>query len=220
MLIYKTILNKEKYENTIKKSNFISRIKRVYTEEDALNFIDEVKSENRGANHNCYAYILGEKSMIQRYSDDGEPQATAGIPILEVLKKENLTNVCVVVTRYFGGVKLGASGLIRAYTDGCSGVVNISQVVEVRDYYVVKCILDYSFVGKFDNWISNSLFYEIDRSYEEIISLRLYVDVDLYDKFSEEINNLTSGQIRFEIIENNLLFVKNREIMGGKYVRT
>ena len=220
MLIYKTVLNKKKYENTIKKSVFISRIKRVYTEDEAIGFIDEVKSENRGANHNCYAYILGDKSMIQRYSDDGEPQATAGIPILEVLKKENLTNVCVVVTRFFGGVKLGASGLIRAYTDGCSGLIKISQVVEVRDYYVVKCFLDYSFVGKFDNWISNSLFYEIGRNYEKIISINLYVDVDLYENFSEEINNLTSGQVKFEILEKNLLFVKNGRIRGGKYVRT
>ncbi len=109
-----TITIKEDFiaEEEIKKSRFICHLKRVYTEEEARAFISEIKKEHHKANHNCSAFTLGDRQEIQRSSDDGEPSGTAGVPMLEILKKREITNVCAVVTRYFGGIKLGAGGLM------------------------------------------------------------------------------------------------------------
>lgn len=121
-------INEEKETSIIeKKSEFISHIKRVNSEEEAKTYIEEIRSKYRDARHNCYAYIIGEKEEIQRYSDDKEPQGTAGLPILDVLKKNDLKDVCLIVTRYFGGILLGASGLTRAYAKSASEVVSISK---------------------------------------------------------------------------------------------
>ena len=114
--MYKTILKDAKAEIEIKKSIFIGHAFFVKSEEEALEILGRVKEEHRSATHNCHAYIIGEDGLTQRYSDDGEPSGTAGIPMLEVLKKEDMRNVLVIVTRYFGGTKLGAGGLVRAYT--------------------------------------------------------------------------------------------------------
>ena len=116
--MYKTILKDGKAEIEIKKSIFIGHAFFVKSEEGALEILDRIKEEHRSATHNCHAYIIGEDGLTQRYSDDGEPSGTAGIPMLEVLKKEDMRNVLVIVTRYFGGTKLGAGGLVRAYTEG------------------------------------------------------------------------------------------------------
>lgn len=113
-----------------KKSEFIGYAKRVENEEEAKAFINEIKNMHKQARHNCSAYIIGKDMNIQRYSDDGEPQGTAGIPILEVMKKSRVTDCAVVVTRYFGGILLGAGGLTRAYTKGASIAIKSAGVVE------------------------------------------------------------------------------------------
>lgn len=113
---YRTIKEDNQHEVEIKKSRFICFLKRIETEEEAKAFIQQIKKEHWKANHNCSAFVLGDHHEIQRSSDDGEPSGTAGVPMLEVLKKNDLINVCAVVTRYFGGTKLGAGGLIRAYS--------------------------------------------------------------------------------------------------------
>ncbi|MFM1583405.1 IMPACT family protein, partial [Helcococcus ovis] len=130
---YKSILNEYSSEIEINRSRFISNIKYCETEEESLAFIEKISKKYRDATHNCTAYINGDISNIQRYNDDGEPQGTAGIPMLEVLKKEELTNLCVVVTRYFGGKKLGASGLIRAYGGAVSDVLRVSEIIEFKN---------------------------------------------------------------------------------------
>ncbi len=128
----------------LKKSRFICSLKRVETEEEARDFIAQIKKEHHQANHNCMAYTIGDHQEIQRTSDDGEPSGTAGIPMLEILKKREITNVCAVVTRYFGGIKLGAGGLIRAY----GGVVNhaIDEVgcVQFVEQEEICLTLDYN----------------------------------------------------------------------------
>ncbi|MDZ5035113.1 YigZ family protein, partial [Clostridium perfringens] len=113
-----------------KKSEFIGYAKRCESEEEAKTFIAEIKNKHKQATHNCWAYVIGENMVVQRYSDDGEPQGTAGIPILEVMKKSNVTDCAIVVTRYYGGILLGAGGLTRAYTKGASIALKAGGVVE------------------------------------------------------------------------------------------
>ena len=145
-----------------KKSEFIGYAKRVENEEEAKAFVAEIKSKHKQARHNCWAYIIGENMGIQRYSDDGEPQGTAGIPTLEVIKKEDLRDVVVVVTRYFGGVKLGAGGLVRAYTKGAKIGIDAAKVIEKVMYKEVRIKIDYNQLGKVQNEIMNMNYFVKD----------------------------------------------------------
>ncbi|MFM1538830.1 YigZ family protein [Helcococcus bovis] len=211
---YKSILNEYSNEIEINKSRFIANIKYCETEEESLAFIDEIRKMHRDATHNCTAYINGDISNIQRYNDDGEPQGTAGIPMLEVLKKEELTNLCVVVTRYFGGKKLGASGLIRAYGGAVSDVLRVSEIIEFKNYYKVRLVFDYNFLGKIDNYIGEQNFYIKQRDYLEKIENIMYISVLKYQKFKEQLFEITSANIDIKIIDEVLLKVRNGEIIG------
>lgn len=148
---YSTIRQQANEEIVIKKSRFIGYAKPVETEEEAIAFIDEIKRLHRSATHNCSAYMVGERDQHQKASDDGEPSGTAGKPILEVIKHKGLKNVAVVVTRYFGGIMLGAGGLVRAYTDGAvAGIEAAGEIVKVlhREVFVN---VDYTWYGKLEN---------------------------------------------------------------------
>ena len=128
MTSYKTIRQRAQDEFIVNKSRFIGYACPCETEEEALAFLKEIREKHRDATHNCYAYVIGANAGIMRYSDDGEPGGTAGLPMMEVLKSRGVVNCCVVVTRYFGGVLLGAGGLVRAYTKGCAIALNAAQV--------------------------------------------------------------------------------------------
>ncbi|MDQ0060976.1 YigZ family protein [Paenibacillus harenae] len=148
---YRTVRQEASAEIVIKKSRFIGYAKPVETEEEAVAFIDEIKRLHRQATHNCSAYMIGERDQHQKASDDGEPSGTAGKPILEVIKNKGLKNVAVVVTRYFGGIMLGAGGLVRAYTDGAvAGIEAAEEIVNVlhREVFVD---VDYTWYGKLEN---------------------------------------------------------------------
>ena len=145
---YFTIRDESKAEFKEKKSIFIGQVKRVENEDEAKEFIQKIKNENKEARHNVYAYIIGENKMIQRYSDDGEPHGTGGIPMLEVLKKSEITDVVVVVTRYFGGILLGTGGLARAYSKGASLAIKEAGVVEKVKGVSLKIIVEYDLLGK------------------------------------------------------------------------
>lgn len=148
---YSTVRAQGSEEIVIKKSRFIGYAKPVETEEEAVQFIDEIKRLHRSATHNCSAYVVGERDQHQKASDDGEPSGTAGKPILEVIKHKGLKNVAVVVTRYFGGIMLGAGGLVRAYTDGAvAGIEAAGEIVQVlhREVFVD---VDYTWYGKVEN---------------------------------------------------------------------
>lgn len=152
---YKTVKQWGSAEIVIKKSRFIGQAKPVESEEEAIAFIEAVKKEHWNATHNCSAYMIGERDQIQKASDDGEPSGTAGKPMLEVLRHKGLKNTVVVVTRYFGGILLGAGGLIRAYTDGAVvGVEAAGPVTKVlhRDLFVS---IDYTWLGKVENELRN-----------------------------------------------------------------
>lgn len=210
---YTTILGHNIHEIEIKKSRFIANIKRCNNEEESLAFIEEINKMHREATHNCTAYINGPRQMIQRYNDDGEPQGTAGIPMLEVLKKEGLTDIAVVVTRYFGGKKLGASGLIRAYGGAVSEVLQLAEIVDLKNYYKVNLTFDYTFLGKIDNYISENNFYLKNRDYLEKVENTMYISVREYEKFKSDLLDMTSANMEIDIEDTILLQVSKGEII-------
>ena len=132
MIEYKTLAKAGSDEIIIEKSRFIGYCAPVSSEEEALEFIEKIKKKHYDATHNVFAYVVGLDNNIQRYNDDGEPSGTAGVPILEVIKKEDLRNVVIVVTRYFGGIKLGTGGLIRAYTKGAKIALDAGIIIKKK----------------------------------------------------------------------------------------
>ena len=155
MKTYKTLHSFGTDEYIVEKSTFIGYAKPIKSEEEAVEFINEIKKKHKDATHNVWAYTVGETMNIQRYSDDGEPQGTAGIPTLEVIKKEDLRDVVVVVTRYFGGIKLGAGGLVRAYTKGAKVGIEAAQIIPKVKYKEISVTIDYNQIGKVQNEIMN-----------------------------------------------------------------
>ncbi|MEK3881957.1 YigZ family protein [Paenibacillus sp. PL2-23] len=148
---YRTVRAEAGQEIVIRKSRFIGYAKPVASEEEAIAFIDEIKRLHRTATHNCSAYVIGERDQFQKASDDGEPSGTAGKPILEVIKNKGLKNVAVVVTRYFGGIMLGAGGLVRAYTDGAVAGIEAAGEIEMVLHREVSVTVDYTWYGKLEN---------------------------------------------------------------------
>lgn len=202
---YLTIAGFGEDETTIKKSRFIGRATPISSEEDALAWIAEIKANERDATHHCSCYILGDNQMTQRFNDDGEPQGTAGIPMLEVLKKENLTNLAVVVTRYYGGIKLGASGLIRAYGAGCKSAIDAAGIVKMTPCYIVRFVVSYPLIGKIDYILRTEEYVEVERTFEAEVTITLHIPVDQYGGFVARMDEETSKTASIEIVEEILL---------------
>ncbi|MFS1511407.1 YigZ family protein [Chengkuizengella sp. SCS-71B] len=153
--LYKTLKQSGSDEVVIKKSRFIGHATPVTSEEEALEFIAKIRKKHSAATHNCFAYMVGERDQFQKQSDDGEPSGTAGKPILEVIKNQDLKNIAVVVTRYYGGVMLGAGGLIRAYTEGAVVGIKASQPIYNKLHQEVNIEVDYTWHGKVENELRN-----------------------------------------------------------------
>ena len=188
-----TIKQAHSIENVISKSRFIAYIKPVLTENEAKAFIDEIKTKHKDATHNCSAYTVGPEMNIQKANDDGEPSGTAGIPMLEILKKLEIHNVCVVVTRYFGGIKLGAGGLIRAYSGTVRDVIYDIGRVELREAIQVTVTLDYDQTGKFEYELASTTFLLREQFYTDKVSYQIDVVKNEYDAFIDFLNRITSG---------------------------
>ncbi|MCE4983609.1 YigZ family protein [Staphylococcus epidermidis] len=188
-----TIKQAHSIENVISKSRFIAYIKPVSTENEAKAFIDEIKTKHKDATHNCSAYTVGPEMNIQKANDDGEPSGTAGIPMLEILKKQEIHNVCVVVTRYFGGIKLGAGGLIRAYSGAVRDVIYDIGRVELREAIPVTVTLDYDQTGKFEYELVSTTFLLREQFYTDKVSYQIDVVKNEYDAFIDFLNRITSG---------------------------
>ena len=150
-----SIHSNQSYSLTINKSEFIGHAFYVENVDEAEKYISKIREKYKDATHNCFAYIIGVDKLIQKYSDDGEPSGTAGIPMLEVLRKKDLTNCLVISTRYFGGILLGAGGLVRAYTKSIVGVLEKSKIVRKELFYNLDIVLDYIFLGKIENILKN-----------------------------------------------------------------
>lgn len=180
-------------ETEINKSRFIGHIKRTSNEEEAKAFITEIKKEHNSATHNCSAYIIGENAIIQKADDDGEPTGTAGVPILEVLKREELYNITVVVTRYFGGIKLGAGGLIRAYSSSASSVVNSAGKVYEIEMHPITVALDYTFTSKFEYYLKTTDIIIKDVEYTDKVTYHLHVKTEEVDALSAMLQEITKN---------------------------
>lgn len=202
---YKTVKKGAYGEFIEKKSRFIGYVKPVTTEDEAIEFVNAVRKKHSDATHNCYAYIVRDNN-IMRYSDDGEPAGTAGMPILDVLRKEELTDLAVVVTRYFGGTLLGTGGLVRAYTKGAQVGLDAAERIEKLycNIYSVKC--DYSLMGSLQYAISEDGEYILkDTLFTDNVELIVYVKLEDAGRFEKMIENKTAGQIKPTVISTEFI---------------
>ena len=187
---FRTIKEDGQVQEEIKKSRFICHAKRVYSEEEARDFITAIKKEHYKATHNCSAFIVGERSEIKRTSDDGEPSGTAGVPMLGVLENHNLTNVCVVVTRYFGGIKLGSGGLIRAYAGSVALAVKEIGIIEIKEQAGIAIQMSYAQYQEYGNFLREHHLMELDTNFTDQIATMIYVD-------KEEKENIKAALVEF-----------------------
>jgi uncharacterized YigZ family protein len=191
---YRTLKGYGQETIIIKKSRFIGYARPAETEAEAQAFVESIRKQHWDANHNCYAYQIGEHDEIQKSNDDGEPAGTAGRPILEVIKKEGLKNVVVVVTRYFGGTLLGAGGLIRAYGQSAGAAIEAAGIVTRVLYQEVAIGLDYTWLGKVENEILSAGFLVDHIEYADRVTVHALVPVVSTDEFYKLITNATNGQ--------------------------
>ena len=193
MIQYKTVAKEAHAEQIREKSRFIAYVKPVETREEADAFIASVRALHKTATHNVPALVVGEKFQIQWASDDGEPQGTSGAPIVQMLVKEGVTNVVVVVTRYFGGIKLGTGGLVRAYTSSAKLGLEAAGICQMKQMAVLQYKIDYSFLSKAQNLSRDGNFSIEDIIYEELVTLKVVTDVDNVDEIKALFSNLTAG---------------------------
>ena len=205
---YKTVLKENTAEVIEKKSRFIASVMPAKTEEEALWFINKKKKEYYDASHNTYAYIIRENN-IARFSDDGEPGGTAGLPMMEVLKKEGLFDVVVVVTRYFGGILLGAGGLVRAYSKSAKMGVDASEIVTMLtvNSFCIEC--SYDMFGKVKYLVENKDYILDSIEYGENVNVNVSVKTELTDRFIKDITEITNGAA--VIAEKGQKFIASRE---------
>ncbi|WP_342513035.1 YigZ family protein [Sporosarcina sp. FSL K6-1522] len=191
---YYTVKPYGESELIIQKSRFLTYVQRAETEKVALDFIQDIKKLHPTATHNCSAYMIGEHDNIQKANDDGEPSGTAGVPMLEVLKKQGLKDTVVVVTRYFGGIKLGGGGLIRAYGRATTEGIAATGVVERRLHDLMKVTIDYTWLGKVENETRQSAYLLKDIDYADDVNVFVYVPTADTDKFIAWMTEITNGQ--------------------------
>lgn len=191
---YFTIKDQASAQFEEKKSIFIGHIKRIYNEDEAKEFITKIRSEHKEARHNVYAYVIGENMGIQRYSDDGEPQGTGGLPVLDVIKKNEITDAVVVVTRYFGGVLLGKGGLVRAYAKGAALAVSEGGIVEKVKGSVVEIIIDYDMLGKIQYLFEQNLWHIESTDYTDKVKLTMYCPIEIIEVVQNSIMETTNGK--------------------------
>lgn len=192
---YKTVKIESHDEFTEKRSRFIGYVKPVKTEQEATDFINSLRSKHWDARHNVYAYSLREGN-IKRYSDDGEPSGTAGMPVLDVITKNEVYDVCVVVTRYFGGVLLGTGGLVRAYSQGAKLALEAGQIVKMQNCSVCSLICNYNQYGKISSLILDMGGIVDDTAFEADVTLKFHISPDLFDALNKKLADLTSGEIQ------------------------
>lgn len=204
---FKTIKEDGIVEEEIKKSRFICFMKRVTNEEEAREFINKIKKEHYKATHNCSAFILGENMKIKRSSDDGEPSGTAGIPMLTVLENHELTNVATVVTRYFGGVKLGAGGLIRAYAGAVAKAVKEIGMVQVKEQEGLFISMSYAQYQEFANWRAGHGLEEHETQFTTDVSTMIFVDMEDVGQTVASLTEFYHGKVLVEQADSRIVEV-------------
>jgi uncharacterized YigZ family protein len=199
-------------EIIIRRSRFIGHATPVASEQEAIEFIERIKKEHSSATHNCSAYLFGDRDEFQKQSDDGEPSGTAGKPILEVIKHQGLKNIAVVVTRYFGGIMLGAGGLIRAYTDGAVAGIEAAAAIQQVLHQEIKLHIDYTWLGKIENELRNRQILTGETQYTDKVIVSCFPVYTDKDSFVAWMTDLTLGQAMIE--QGNVLY-KEHSIARG-----
>lgn len=194
MKLYSTVAGEGCAEQIIEKSRFIAYVKPVFTKEEADEFIASIKKKHKDATHNVPAMVLGEKFQVQWASDDGEPQGTSGAPIVQMLVQEGITNVAVVVTRYFGGIKLGTGGLVRAYTSSAKLGISEAGLCDVKDMSVVTYRLDYSVFNKIQNYPFTIDVKFANIVYADAVNCEIVTDPSDTDSMKEIVISLSQGK--------------------------
>lgn len=200
MANFKTIADGEifgaAYE--INKSKFLAHVKHVENEEAAREFVLMIRKKYFDATHNCSAWVLGERGDKQKSNDDGEPGGTAGNPILEVIKKNEITNCAIVVTRYFGGIKLGAGGLIRAYSHTAALGISNSKVVQMTAFQRISLTLEYNFLATVENYLRNEKIRVDNTDYADVVTIEILLLPAQVENFLLDLNELTAANFLHE----------------------
>ncbi|MCR1935263.1 YigZ family protein [Clostridium tepidum] len=215
-MAYFTIQNFGKGDFEEKKSTFIGRAKRVYTEDEAKNFINQVKDEEKEAKHNVYAYVIGENMGIQRYSDDGEPQGTGGIPVLDVIKKNEVTDIVIVVTRYFGGILLGKGGLVRAYSKGAAVAIKDAGIVQKVKGSSINFTIEYDALGKIQYLFEQNLWHIENIEYTDKVNLTMLCELDMIPTVEKKVLELTNGNCKITKNEEKFYFKMDNRLYEDK----
>lgn len=200
---YKSILEPAERSFVERKSTFIGRATPAHTEEEANAFIAAIRESEPRATHHCACYRIGCDGRYQKADDHGEPHGTAGIPMLEVLKKENVTDTVVVVTRYFGGIKLGAAGLVRAYSKGCHDALTKAGIATFAPFALVSAQFSYAQKGRID--YDMAPYAALEPEYGAAVDAKYWIPVDDVDKVKNQLLNLTSGTLVWTIVEQRHL---------------
>lgn len=209
LTVYRTVRGYGQAELEINKSRFIAYVNRVETEEAALSFIEKIRKQHWDATHNCAAYITGDNDHQQKADDDGEPSGTAGRPTLEVIKKSALSNTAVVITRYFGGIKLGAGGLVRAYGKSTTAGLTAAGIVECQLHTRISACFDYALLGAVENNLRNQHYQIIDKLFAEQVTVITLAPSGQESVLETKLIDWTSGRITLdhvghEYVETNL----------------
>lgn len=199
---YRTIKEFNSDEYIVKRSRFIGYAKPVTTVEEANAFIAEIKSKHWDATHNVYAYILREGG-VKRYSDDGEPQGTAGVPVLDVLEKEGLVDVCVVVTRYFGGILLGGGGLVRAYSHSAKIGIDSAKKITMALCHNLAIQCDYTLYGRLEAFLASEGAVILDTQFTDTVEVTFRIKSENTDSFKAKLTELTNGRVTATVISEN-----------------
>jgi uncharacterized YigZ family protein len=204
---YLTVRGRGRAEIVVKRSKFIATASPVAAEEDAQGFVDEVRREFWDATHNVYAFVVGEHNEVARSSDDGEPSGTAGRPVLEVIRREDVHYCAVVVTRYFGGTLLGAGGLIRAYSAAAREGLYAAGIARAQPMCEVRFVIEYPMLGKVQNQLAETGVETVDVDYAERVTMRVMVPSDALDLFAKTMTELLSGAFEPQVGEERLALV-------------
>ena len=219
MELYKTVRKQAEAVQVIDKSRFIAHVCPVESREEADAFLAEIREQYKDATHNVPAMVIGDKSQIQWASDDGEPQGTSGAPMVQMMVKEGLTNLIVVVTRYFGGIKLGTGGLVRAYTSSAKLGLEAAGVCSVREMAELTVKIEYPYLAKIQNLASEQLdLEEADREGEENLSNFRIANIQYTDKIEMKIQTFPGSLTNVELLFQNITSGK-AEVISQKTVR-
>lgn len=211
---HRTIFKEVFVEHNISRSRFIGYACPIQSEDEAILFIEKIKKKHWDATHNVPVYVLGESFSVQRYSDDGEPSGTAGVPILDMLKKEGITNTCLVITRYFGGVKLGTGGLVRAYTETAKLALEEAWIVNRQLVSEFEMNFAYHHHGKIQNYLLHQDGIIIhDTQFSDTVAITIYIDPNLETEVLNQLVEITANQIEFIKKEDLYLTVRRGAVL-------